>query len=86
MTIQHGEKTFGCGPPIEETSGLCALGFYRTAKFSLPPDRCFGQVWALSNRAGFFLFATYMSAKVPEPVEVSEAHTIVSRITLIEPS
>lgn len=50
--------------------------------------RCLGQVWILSNGAGFFVLATYyyMSAKVPEPVEVSQAHDIVCRITLVEPS
>jgi hypothetical protein len=86
MSIEYGEQQFECGPPIEEASGRCALGTYRTAKFSLPPDRCFGQVWILSNGAGFFVFATYMSAKVPEPIEVSEAQEIVSRITAAEPS
>jgi len=84
--VEYGERLFECGPPIEEASGRCALGIYRTAKFSLPPDRCFGQVWILSNGADFFVFATYMSAKVPEPIEVSEAQEIVSRITLVEPS
>src|SRR5262245_28742886 len=86
MSIKYGEQQFGCGPPIETTSGSCALGSYRTAKFSLPPDRCFGQVWILSNGAGLFVFATYMSAKRPEPIEVSEAQEIISRITLVEPS
>jgi hypothetical protein len=84
-SIKHGEQQLGCGPPIEMASGSSALGFCRTAKFSLPPDRCFGQVWVLSNGAGFFLFATYMSANVPDPIEVSEAHEIVSRITLVDP-
>jgi hypothetical protein len=86
MSIKFGEQQFECGPPIEQTSGACALGSYGTAKFSLPPDRCFGQVWILSNGAGFFVFATYMSAKTPEPIEVSETQEIVSRITTAEPS
>jgi hypothetical protein len=58
---------------------------YATAKFSLPPDRCFGQVWVLSNGADFVI-ATYMSAREPDPIEVTEAQQIVSRITLGAPS
>lgn len=85
-SLRLGEKQFGCGPAIEMARGSCALGVYGTAKFSLPPDRCFAQAWILSNGAGFFVFATYMSAKVPEPIEVSQAHDIVCSITLIEPS
>jgi|RhiMethySRZTD1v2_1073278.scaffolds.fasta_scaffold1135839_2 hypothetical protein len=85
MAIQFGEQQFESGPPIEKASGSCALGSYGSAKFSRPPDRCFGQVWVLSNRAGFLL-ATYMSAKVPDPIEVSEAQQIVSRIILVAPS
>jgi hypothetical protein len=76
---------FGCGPPFERASGPCALGTYATAKFSLPPDRCFGQVWVLSNGADFVI-ATYMSAREPDPIEVTEAQQIVSRITLGAPS
>ncbi len=85
-SLRFGEEQFGCGPATEKASGSCVLGFYATAKFSLPPDRCYGQVWTLSNGAGFFVFATYMSAKMPEPIEVSQAHDIICHITLIEPS
>jgi hypothetical protein len=80
MALEVGGQ-FGCGPPFETASGPCAVGMYASAKFALPPDRCFGQVWVLSNGADVVM-ATYMSAREPDPIEVAEAQQIVARITL----
>jgi len=80
MAIQFGTKQFRCGAPIETSSGKCAIGLYGAANFSLLPERCFGQVWFLTDCASVVVLATYMSVDVPDPVELVEVHRIVSNI------
>jgi hypothetical protein len=83
MAADFGIKQFGCGSPRETSNGSCAFGFYGTAIFSLPPDRCHGQIWILSKGTGF-LIVTYMSAKPPDPIEVEETRQMVLEIVFVE--
>jgi hypothetical protein len=55
MAAGFGEENFGCGAAKDKSNGPCALGSFGSAVFSLPPDRCYGQVWFLSNGTGFLL-------------------------------
>jgi len=63
---------------------MCTL-FNGTAKFSLPPDRCFGRCGSSPAVPGFLSSPLYMSARVPGQLKPRKLMTPFVAYTLVEP-
>jgi hypothetical protein len=85
LAASFGEEQFSCGPPRSLSSGQCASGCYGTAVFSAPPDKSHGEIW-VSFDGDDIVLATYMSAQPPDPLELDEAHQMISSVIRVKQS